>query len=469
MTLLEWCEANEDIDKQGEHIIKQWTGIDEYGNTIDIKNIAAKSGKKLLWRCSKGHTWIAKVIHRTSCLSGCPFCSKLNQSNKTRKGKLRVGENDLLTWCNNNGEYGLTLKKEFIGLTDNNENISIESVSYGSKLIVQWKCNNGHQWNTSINTRTNSKTMCPYCSGNKMIEGKNDLYSWCMEHNRTDLIKEFMGEDENGDFVDIHNIFRGSNKKVKWRHIANNNEEHIWTSTIKHRTINNSRCPYCNGSKKILSGFNDLLTWCNRNDDFGNIIKSEYTGIDIHRNIIDIDKIAPFSYTKLLWRHTTKSGEIHEWYSSLYNRISHRTLCPLCNNKGTSLPEQIIFRCIKQVYPNTISRGKFQGYEFDITIPELKICIEYGSTYYHIGREQRDKEKAELCKKYNVRFIQIIDDSNNELTETWEDNLIITHISIEKISDIEKIVKFLAKKLKIKYTDINFNKAVNDAIDFMGN
>ena len=195
----------------------------------------------------------------------------------------------------------------------------------------------------------------------------------------------------------------------------------------------------------------------------------EYTGIDIHRNIIDIEKIAPFSYTKLLWRHTTKSGEIHEWYSSLYNRISHRTLCPLCNNKGTSLPEQIIFRCIKQVYSNTISRGKFQGYEFDITIPELKICIEYGSTYYHIGREQRDKEKAELCKKYNVRFIQIIDDSNNELTETWEDNLIITHISIEKISDIEKIVKFLAKKLKIKYTDINFNKAVNDAIDFMGN
>ena len=61
MTLLEWCEANEGIDKQGEHIIKQWTGIDEYGNTIDIKNIAAKSGKKLLWRCSKEHTWIAKV------------------------------------------------------------------------------------------------------------------------------------------------------------------------------------------------------------------------------------------------------------------------------------------------------------------------------------------------------------------------------------------------------------------------
>lgn len=467
MNLLDWCNANYDIDNQGEHIIEQWTGLDENNNAIDITSITAKSGIKMLWKCNNKHIWLARVIHRTSSLSGCPFCSKISKSDKIRKSRLNVGVNDLKTWCNKNGDYGKKLENEFVGITYNGKSIGIQDVSYGSKLNVQWECDKGHRWNTTINTRTNSKTMCPYCSGNKIDVGKNDLYSWCINNNRVDLIEQFIGEDINGNKIDIHKISRGSNKKVKWKHITNTGEEHIWTATIKHRTINNSRCPYCNGSKKILSGFNDLLTWCNSNGNFGNTIKNEYTGIDINENTISIDKIAPFSYTKLLWRHTTQSGEIHEWYASLYNRIGHKTLCPICSNKGTSLPEQIIYRCIKQVYTNTINRGKFQGYEFDIAIPELKTCIEYGSTYYHSNRTQRDKEKQELCNKYNVRLITIIDDSKNELNETWQDNLIITHISIDKINSIENIVKFILKKLNINFNIIDFEKAVNDAVDFM--
>lgn len=469
MNILDWCNINCDIDNQGEHILKQWTGLDENNNTIDITNITAKSGRKMFWRCSKNHTWLAKVIHRTSSLSGCPFCSKIRKSEKIRKSRIKVGVNDLKTWCDNNGDYGRKLENEFVGIAYNGENINIQDISYGSKLSVQWKCNKGHLWNATINSRTNSRTVCPYCSCTRVSIGENDLYSWCISNNRTDLIDQFIGEDINGNKVDIHKVSRGSNKKVKWRHTADNGEEHIWTATIKHRSVNNSGCPYCNGSKKILSGFNDLLTWCNNNNDFGNKIKNEYTGIDINGNTISIDNIAPFSYTKLLWRHTTKSGETHEWYSSLYNRISHKTLCPICNNKGTSLPEQIIYRCIKQVYSNTISRGKFQGYEFDIAIPELRVCIEYGSTYYHNNRAQRDKEKQELCNRYNVRLIKIIDDSKNELNETWQDNLIIATISVDKINSIENVMKFISEKLNINFDNIDFEKAVNDAVDFMIN
>ena len=125
--------------------------------------------------------------------------------------------------------------------------------------------------------------------------------------------------------------------------------------------------------------------------------------------------------------------------------------------------------CLKQVYKDTISRGKFQGYEFDISIPELKTCIEYGSTYYHDERQERDEEKKKLCEKYNVNFIQIIEDSNRELDEIWSSNLIITRIEFNKIKSIEKIIKHLCKTLKISYNDINFKAAANDAIDIMNN
>ena len=469
MTLIEWCDTNDDTDKQGEHILDQWTGLDEQGNIVDINSITAKSGKKILWKCSKGHTWLAKPLHRTSCLSGCPVCAKVNTSSKVGKAKLKVGKNDLLTWCNNNGEYGKSLIEQFTGIQENGQTTSINSIAYGSSIKLQWicSCNKKHKWLAEVRTRTLAKSGCPYCTGNKILVGENDLYTWCIKNNRQDLIEQFTGEDAEGNKIDIQCLSYGSHKKVKWCHKDNLGIKHNWVASVKHRTLCFSDCPYCNGSKQVKPGFNDLLSWCNRNGDFGNTIIKEYTGIDIYGNVKAIDRIAPFSTSKLLWQHITKSGEMHQWYASLYNRTTHKTLCPLCNKSGTSLPEQIIYRAIKKVCPKTMNRCKICDYEFDIVIPELRTCIEYGSTYYHQGREQRDKEKEMICKENNVRFIQIIDDSSNELQETWQDNLIITRISTNKIKDIEKITRFLFKKLKLDYNKIDFPDIVEEAIEFV--
>jgi hypothetical protein len=155
--------------------------------------------------------------------------------------------------------------------------------------------------------------------------------------------------------------------------------------------------------------------------------------------------------------------------ASIGNRTAHYTSCPYCNNKGTSLPEQIIYRCFKQLYPNTISRGKFQGYEFDITIPELKTCIEYGSTFYHDGRKKRDTEKKALCEQYNVNFIQIIDDSDDELDKIWRSNLIVVRITNNVIREIYAIVAYIFKNFNLDITDIDYTKAVHDAKEFMYN
>lgn len=468
MTLQQWLETNDDTDKAGGHISEQWTGIDSYGDSIDINAVAKCSGKKMLWICSQGHQWFATIAHRTSCLSGCPMCSRNGASKRGYKSKLKIGVNDLQTWCNSNKPFGSRLIREFVGIDEHNNPISMTDVTYGSQQKVFWKCSEGHQWCAAVYSRTSSMSGCPYCSGS-IASDKNSLYNWCINNNRNDLIEQFVGKYDDGTAVDIHNISSGSSKKVMWEHVTSSGEKHVWAAAVKHRTLNNSRCPYCFGSKRVLKGFNDLGTWCKNNAEFGQTLENEFTGICTDGNTYSIDTIPPFSYKKLLWRHTTKSNDVHEWYASLYNRTSHKTLCPICNNKGTSLPEQIIYMCIKQVYKDTISRGKFQGYEFDISIPELKTCIEYGSTYYHDERQERDDEKQKLCEKYNVNFIKIIEDSNRELDEVWGSNLIVTRIEFNRIRSIEKIIKHLCKILKINYSDINFKAAVNDAIDIMNN
>lgn len=466
MTFKEWISSGERIDKLGDNIAEQWTGIDEHNCSVDIDKITIGSGKKLLWKCKNGHFWLAKIVHRTYCLSGCSMCNKASMHSKVRRGKLKPGVNDLLTWCESNGERGKQLIQEYTGILEDDTKVNMNELSYGTSVKVLWRCYNGHEWYATVGSRTNTKCKCPYCSGSRVIEGNNDLHTWCIANNRTDLIEQFVGEDIKGNNIDIHSVMPMSHTKVFWKHYKNN-KEHRWLASIRHRTLNNSNCPYCNGSKKVLSGFNDLGTWCKNNPDYGKVIEEQFTGIDIHGNKIDIDKIATFSYSNLLWRHT-KGTEVHEWYSTLYNRISHRTQCPICSNKGTSFTEQVIYRCIKQIYPNTISRGKFQGYEFDIAIPELKTCIEYGSTYYHIGREDRDNKKVELCNKHNVRLIVIMEDSSIDAdNEVWEHDYILVKSRTNKVDNIKRIMKFLLKQLSLNYKCIDINKAINETHEFM--
>ena len=116
MTFKEWIELEDRIDKQGDIIKNQWTGLDEFNNSIDMHEVTIGSGKKLLWKCAKGHTWLAKILHRTQCLSGCPMCNKDNTLERSRNKCVKVGFYDLLTWCNHNDKRGQQLISEFRGI-----------------------------------------------------------------------------------------------------------------------------------------------------------------------------------------------------------------------------------------------------------------------------------------------------------------------------------------------------------------
>ena len=91
--------------------------------------------------------------------------------------------------------------------------------------------------------------------------------------------------------------------------------------------------------KRIISGVNDLYTWCLENGDYGKKFIQEWTGITESGEIIDIHTTAPKSPKRVLFR-CTKNRE-HEWYAKISSRNSFMSGCPYCKkelgHKGISL------------------------------------------------------------------------------------------------------------------------------------
>lgn len=57
----------------------------------------------------------------------------------------------------------------------NNElDLDPETLTFGSNKKVWWKCPKEHEWQVSIKERKNGHG-CPYCAGNNVLKGYNDL------------------------------------------------------------------------------------------------------------------------------------------------------------------------------------------------------------------------------------------------------------------------------------------------------
>ena len=113
---------------------------------------AGSSGLKVEWVCDLGHTWMATTAHRTLDKSGCPVCSGTT---------VLAGFNDLRT-------THPTLARDLV------DQSLATTMSFGSQKKVEWECQNGHRWVTSIGSRSLGRG-CGRCSGQILVPGENDL------------------------------------------------------------------------------------------------------------------------------------------------------------------------------------------------------------------------------------------------------------------------------------------------------
>ena len=132
-----------DLATVSPDLAKQWHPTKN--KSLKPTEVTAHNANTVWWQCKKGHEWQAKISNRTNG-NNCPICIGK---------KVLVGYNDLATVlpCIAN-EWHPT----------KNGALMPEDVTLHSNKKVWWKCEKGHEWQTSVSHRSNGRR-CPVCFG----------------------------------------------------------------------------------------------------------------------------------------------------------------------------------------------------------------------------------------------------------------------------------------------------------------
>lgn len=191
-------------------LVSQW----DYEKNPNLpQDYTPNSGKKVWWRCGKGHSFQASIDARTPPKSsGCPYCANKKPSD----------DNNLVTAFPDVASEWHPSK--------NGHKVPHNYLPSSNKK-AWWRCSSGHSYEAQIASRTLSRTGCPYCSGKKPTSENN------LKTKFPDLSAEWHPRNTNPPETYVP----GSNKKVWWRC----RRGHEWAATIAKRTIDNRGCPYC--------------------------------------------------------------------------------------------------------------------------------------------------------------------------------------------------------------------------------
>lgn len=204
-------------------LVKQWG----FARNGDLKpdQIGCGYDRKVWWICKKGHEWQATVRSRVEKATGCPVCANRRSS---------PGENDLKTCMPHLAAQWHPWR---------NGDLTPEDVTTGSSRNVWWQCPRGHEWRAKVIQRVRRMSECPYCSGQKVLPGFNDLATIAPE------IAAQWHPVLNGTLTP-QMVTAGSNRKVWW--ICP--EGHIWRAAVANRALpgyKHTGCPVCAGRTSI--------------------------------------------------------------------------------------------------------------------------------------------------------------------------------------------------------------------------
>lgn len=200
-------------------LCKEWSSK----NFLTPKDITAGYSKKVWWQClkHKEHIWNISVINRTRNGNGCPYCYN----------RVSITNNLVNTYPDLCKEWSPKNK------------IKPNEVCCNSVKKVLWLCENGHEWETFIQSRTNGKrkvTGCPFCSGKK-INFYNSIFALYPK-----ICEEWYSELNN---LTPDKVSPQSHKKFWW--ICSKDKNHKWLASPNNRVSKLSGCPFC---KKTSSG-----------------------------------------------------------------------------------------------------------------------------------------------------------------------------------------------------------------------
>lgn len=189
-------------------LVEQWSQINE----ISPSDVSSGSHKKVWWICEKGHTWEATIKNRALLGSGCPYCE--------HRAVLK-GYNDLQT-----------LFPDVAKTWSPKNKLNPSEVSVRSNAEVLWLCENGHEWKARVADRTDGHG-CPYCAGQRVWKGFNDLAT-----THPELISEWSDKNVNLSPEEI----TYKNRTNVWWHCSKCGNDY---QAVVYARANGRICPFC--------------------------------------------------------------------------------------------------------------------------------------------------------------------------------------------------------------------------------
>jgi hypothetical protein len=337
-----------DLASVNPELAEEW----DFGKNAPLtpSQVTAKSGRKVHWQCSLGHSWAVAINVRKSC----PFCSGR---------RVVVGETDLAS-----------INPSLAGEWDYVENSPLEpsQIAIRSHHKVGWICPKGHKYKAVVSSRANG-TSCPYCAGVRILPGFNDLATV-----RPDLAAEW-DYSKNGE-VTPDKVALNSMSSAHWLCPKG----HPYQTLIAYRA--DGGCPIC-GGKKTIEGLNDLATKTPR-------LAAEW---DYQRNArLTPAEVTAFSGKKVFWL----CEEGHSYTSAVYAR-QNGNACPQCATSGYNPAMAGLFYFI--------SNRSLNARKLGITNPERKTdrLARYGSDWEVLGTwYSKDGEQIRKLETQMLRWIR---------------------------------------------------------------
>ena len=319
------------------------------------------------------------------------------KSIKSYTGRLKTGLNDFETYCRLND---LT---KLLSEYDTRKNIKpANAIAKGCIDKVWWVCSNcGYEWQAIIKSRTGMGAGCPMCKHkigkyHILVQGDNDLETWCKINNREDILIEYSGDNE----LKPNEISAKGHNKVKW--ICSRCKKEF-EQIVGNRTDKNQGCPYCNknGTSFPERFIFEFISACG--------IKAEYryklNGVEVDIYIPSLKKV--IDYRGKYW-HTDRE-EIDAYKESVISSIG---------------VEQIIIIGDRQLKTNSVDDKVIQFDEKDYYWLSRVLA-----KIVNVNNDKMSNEKID-----EVMNIVTVKQNNKEVVNSLE----VTHPQVAALWDYER-------------------------------
>lgn len=318
--------------------------------------------------------------------------------------------------------------------------ISPDSVTSGSNIKVWWHGKCGHEWVASIKNRTKGSG-CPFCSGNKVLIGFNDLST----------VQPMLAAEwsERNYPLKPDMITARSNKEVIWRCKYG----HEWKARVADRTEGHG-CPECSRRCRIDIVLSEFF------EDHPGICKQWS-----ERNDVSINE-ASASERRMYWWKCKCCGQA---FRASVGYIIKDGICSSCrkSNAVDRYSKLLVQRQLSRSRRFRLAQMSFEyyatrnglifmkddrsqvGIPFQYYLPEYRTAVEFSEQYdYTKYHRMKNSIKNDLCLKNQIKMIRILESR----AEPYRDCLCISRIddSMEGINEsLQKVFELLKVSVDI--------------------